>query len=168
MWRYVKIPKAIALLAFLLPWMTVSCSKTPVAEANGWELVIGRIRQTIAAAPGQVQTPPPVHINYYLAAAVALIAIGLALSLMRRRFAVPVVGTSLLALALIWAGTNQYTSTRLAEAAAKGDRSGMGAAAAGSMIRVDWEFGYWVAVIALGIAAVLAFLAIRDPGGSRP
>jgi hypothetical protein len=160
MWRYVKIPKAIALLAFLLPWMTVSCSNNRVAEANGWELVIGRIRPVIA---GAADKPQAAHLNYYLAAAVALIVIGLILSLLRRRLAIAAVATSLGALALIWAGTSQYSSSRLAEAAAKGrDSAGMDKVAA-SMIRVDWQIGYWIALIALAVAAALAFLAIRDP-----
>lgn len=164
MWRYVKIPKAIALLAFLLPWMTVSCSNTKVAEASGWELVIGRIRPVIAAAADK---PQAAHLNYYLAAAVALIVLGLILSLLRRRLAIAVVATSLGALALLWAGTSQYSSTRLAEAASKGGKDLNMDSVAASMIRVDWQIGYWIALIALGIAAILAFLAIRDPDEPR-
>ena len=110
MWRFVKIPKAVALLAFLLPWMTVSCSNNKIAEANGWELVIGRIRPVVASLSDKPQTA---HLNYYLAAAAGLIVIGLILSLMRRRFAGVVVATSLGALALLWAGTSQYSNTRL-------------------------------------------------------
>lgn len=160
MWRYVKIPKAIALLAFLLPWMTVSCSNTKVAEANGWELVLGRIRPVMQAA-----SEAPSHadkLNYYLAAAVALIVVGLILSLMRKRVAALVVATSLGALALIWAGAQQYTPQRLADAAKRGGEAGMDEIAT-SVIRIDWQIGYWVALGALAVAAVLAFLAIRDP-----
>ena len=160
MWRYVKIPKAIALLAFLLPWMTVSCSNTKVAEANGWELVLGRIRPVMQAA-----SDAPAHadkLNYYLAAAVALIVVGLVLSLMRKRMAAVVVATSLGALALIWAGAQQYTPQRLADAAKRGGDANMDEIAT-SVIRIDWQIGYWVALGALAIAAVLAFLAIRDP-----
>ncbi|MBS0480276.1 MAG: hypothetical protein JSR79_13400 [Proteobacteria bacterium] len=160
MWRYVKIPKAVALLAFLLPWMTVSCSNTKVAEANGWELVLGRIRPVMQSA-----NEAPAHadkLNYYLAAAVGLIVIGLILSLLRKRMAALVVATSLGALALIWAGAQQYTPQRLADAAKRGGEAGMDEIAT-SVIRVDWQIGYWVALGALAVAAVLAFLAIRDP-----
>jgi len=160
MWRYVKIPKAIALLAFLLPWMTVSCSNTKVAEANGWELVLGRIRPVMQAA-----SDAPAHadkLNYYLAAAVALIVVGLILSLMRKRMAAVVVATSLGALALIWAGAQQYTPQRLADAAKRGGEAGMDEIAT-SVIRIDWQIGYWIALGALAVAAILAFLAIRDP-----
>ncbi len=161
MWRYVKIPKAIALLAFLLPWMTVSCSSNRIAEANGWELALGRIRpvmQTANDAPADAG-----QLNYYLAAAIALIVVGLILSLMRKRMAPPVVATSLGALALIWAGARQYTPQRLADAASKrGSELNMDQVAA-SVIHIDWQLGYWVALGALAATAVLAFLAIRDP-----
>jgi disulfide bond formation protein DsbB len=161
MWRYVKIPKAIALLAFLLPWMTVSCSSTRVAEANGWELVLGRIRPVMQSATEAA--PHADKINIYLAAAVALIVVGLILSLARKRMAAVVVATSLGALALIWAGAQQYTPQRLAEAAAKSGKDMNMDQIGTSLIRVDWQIGYWVALIALAVAAILAFLAIRDP-----
>ena len=160
MWRYVKIPKAIALLAFLLPWMTVSCSNTKVAEANGWELVLGRIRPVMQAA-----SDAPTHadkLNYYLVAAVALIVVGLILSLLRKHMAAVVVATSLGALALIWAGAQQYTPQRLAAAAKRSGEANIDEIAT-SMIRIDWQIGYWVALAALAVAAALAFLAIRDP-----
>ena len=160
MWRYVKIPKAIALLAFLLPWMTVSCSSTKVAEANGWELVLGRIRPIMQST--SEAAPRGNHLNYYLVAAVALIVIGLLLSLMRKRMAGVVVATSLGALALIWAGAQQYTPQRLADAAKRGGDANMDEIAT-SVIRIDWQIGYWVALGALAVAAMLAFLAIRDP-----
>ena len=160
MWRYVKIPKTIALLAFLLPWMTVSCSNTKVAEANGWELVLGRIRPVMQSASDAASRAD--HLNPYLAAAVALIVVGLILSLMRKRMAAWVVATSLGALALIWAGAQQYTPQRLADAAKSGREANMDEIAT-SVIRIDWQIGYWVALGALAVAAVLAFLAIRDP-----
>jgi len=160
MWRYVKIPKAIALLAFLLPWMTVSCSSTKVAEANGWELMLGRIRPVIQSATDAA--PRGTHLNYYLVAAVALIVVGLILSLLCKRLAGVVLGTSLGALALIWAGAQQYTPQRLAAAAKRGGEAGMDEIAT-SVIRIDWQIGYWIALGALAIAAMLAFLAIRDP-----
>lgn len=160
MWRYVKIPKAIALLAFLLPWMTVSCSNTKVAEAYGWELVLGRIRPVLQAASDAA--PHADKLNIYFAAAVALIVVGLILSLIRKRLAAVVVATSLGALALIWAGAQQYTPQRLADAAKRGGDANMDEIAT-SVIRIDWQIGYWVALIALAVAAALAFLAIRDP-----
>ena len=43
MWKWIRIPKGIALLAFLLPWMTVSCSGQKLVEASGFGLAFGRV-----------------------------------------------------------------------------------------------------------------------------
>jgi len=43
MWKWIRIPKGIALLAFLLPWMTVSCSDQKLVEASGFGLAFGRV-----------------------------------------------------------------------------------------------------------------------------
>ncbi|MES2096277.1 MAG: hypothetical protein V4459_05920 [Pseudomonadota bacterium] len=167
LWRFVRIPKAVALLAFLLPWMTVSCSGTKIAEATGAELVIGKIRPLIADAAKAA--PDGGHINYYLLLAVALIAIGLALGFAARRYALAVLGTSIGAIALIVVGTYQYTA-KIAEAAAKSNAASarpandfdkMGQMAA-SMIRIDWQFGYWLTMTALAAASVIAFLAMKE------
>ena len=52
MWKWIKIPKAIALLAFLLPWMTVSCQNQPLAKASGIGLAFGHVT-TMGQASGQ-------------------------------------------------------------------------------------------------------------------
>jgi hypothetical protein len=167
LWRFVRIPKAVALLAFLLPWMTVSCSGTKIAEATGAELVLGKIRPLMADAAKAA--PDGGHINYYLLLAVVLIVIGLTLGFAARRYASAVIGTSVGAIALIVTGTYQYTS-KIAEAAAKANapRSGpandldkMGQMAV-SMIRVEWQFGYWLALAALASAAVMSYLAMKE------
>lgn len=139
-----------------------------IAEATGADLVLGKIRPLIAdaakAAPGGE------HINYYLLLAVVLIVAGLALGFATRRYAPAVIGTSLGAMALIWVGTNQYSS-KIAEAAAKSNAgSGSGPAndmdkmgqMAASMIHIDWQFGYWLAMAALATTAVMAFLAMKE------
>ena len=51
---------------------------------------------------------------------------------------------------------------RLAAAAKRGGEANMDEIAS-SVIRIDWQIGYWVALAALAVAAALAFLAIRDP-----
>lgn len=169
MWRFVKIPKIIALLAFLLPWMTVSCSGQKIAEATGAELVVGKIRPLMAEA-NQTLAQQPTQVNWYLVAAVALIVAGLALSFLARRNASAVVGTSIAALIAVWAGTNSYTS----KIAAAGAKASPGAGTSGnhdmdqmsqmaaSMIHVDWQIGYWITMLCLVAAAVLSFMTLSD------
>ena len=170
LWRFVRIPKAVALLAFLLPWMTVSCSGQKIAEATGGELAMGKIRPLMADA-ARATAPGGEHVNPYLVLAIILIVAGLALGFAAKRYAPIVIGTSVGAIVLILIGTSQYSS-KIAEAAAKANPSGasgmgsdmdkMGQMAA-SMIRVDWQIGYWITLIALAAAASLAFLAMREP-----
>ena len=171
MWRFVKIPKIIALLAFLLPWMTVSCSGQKIAEASGAELVVGKIRPLMAEA-NQALTQQQSQVNYYLVAAILLILIGLALSFLARRYAAAVIATSIAALVAIWAGTHQYSS-KIAEAGAKASPNGSGnplgdhsmdqmSQMAASMIQVNWQIGYWITMLSLVAAAVLSFMTLSD------
>ena len=156
MWRFVKVPKAVAMLAFLLPWMTVSCSNTKVAEATGWELMLGRIRPVVEMA----SRPSTGHLNLYFIVAVTLISIGLILAMLPRKYPRIVLGTSLVAMAMVWAGANQYSSERIAAGAAK--EAGDFSAVAASVIHVEWRLGYWLALGSLGAAAVIAILAMIE------
>lgn len=187
MWRFVKIPKAVALLAFLLPWLTVSCSGTKIAEASGWELVLGKMHPVIAGATEKAGAGSG-HLNYFLIAAVIVIVAGLVLSFMARRpGAVGVIVTSVAAIVLIFAGTSQYSSQRIADEISKQSGGAAGAgrnnpfamggsspgvtggpsdrdmgAAAASMIQMTWQIGYWLALAALIASAVMGFLSMRN------
>lgn len=174
MWRFVKIPKVIALLAFFLPWMVVSCSGTPIARATGAELVIGKINPLMDEANKAVANQQT-HLNYYLIAAIALIVIGLIVSFLARRFAVVTVGTSIAALIAVFLGTNAYTK-KIAEASAStpstapsGDHSmdQMGQMAA-SMIHVDWQIGYWITMLCLIAAVALSVMSLGTRGSAPP
>jgi hypothetical protein len=170
MWRFVKIPKIIALLAFALPWMTVSCSGTKIAEATGAELVVGKIRPLIADANRAV-AEQPTQTNWYLVAAIVLIVIGLIVSFLAKRYAAVVIGTSIAALIAVFAGTNTYTQ-KIAAAGARANGGGSSMSGnrdmdqmsqmAASMIHVDWQIGYWITMLCLVAAAVLSFLALGD------
>lgn len=176
MWRFVKIPKIIALLAFFLPWMVVSCSGTRIAEATGAELVVGKIRPLMAEANKAV-ADQPTQINWYLVAAIALIVIGLIVSFLARRFAVLTIGTSAAALVAVFLGTNEYTK-KIAAASTSGgatptptagDRGmeQMGQMAA-SMVHVEWQIGYWITLLCLIVAAVLSFMSLSSRGSATP
>jgi disulfide bond formation protein DsbB len=180
MWRYVKIPKAIALLAFLLPWMTVSCSGTKLVSASGFGLAFGRFTSEIPQSDGQVPTDHH-EMNVLLIAAIAVIVIGLALSLVRGRQALlGVLVSAVVGFGLILGGTWRYSKTAMLEEMKKQGATGAGdnplsgnpfgghsnnpfggdpAQAAAAMIRIDWHFGYWLALGALVVAAVMAWLA---------
>ncbi len=155
MWKWIRIPKGIALLAFLLPWMTVSCSEQKLVEASGFGLAFGRV-----TAMGQAsQASDGASMNVWLILALLAIAGGLFLLFTKGREAAKLVlGTSVAALVMIFVGTWRYSKDAImAEAAKNGSQGGMDQAAL-AMIQVNWHFGYWLALLSLITAAVMAWL----------
>ena len=159
MWKWIRIPKGIALAAFLLPWMTVSCSNQKVAEASGFGLAFGRI-----TAMGQAsQAGNGASMNFWLILSLLAIAGGLFLLFTRGREAAKLVlGTSAAAFVLILIGTWRYSKDAiLAEAAKSGGGNGDLDRAALALIQVDWHFGYWLALLALIAAGAMAWLVMN-------
>lgn len=166
-WKFIKIPKAVALLAFALPWMTVSCSNQKVAEANGWQLVVGQLHKVGMLADDKASNA--IHLNYLLAGAMAVIVIGLVLTFLPRAMPRTLMASAVAAFALIWAGTSQYTPQALAAEAKKNSTGNLDEIAI-SAIQVDWQWGFWVALGALGVVLVMAWMAMNEartgpPGG---
>ena len=158
MWKWIRIPKGIALVAFLLPWMTVSCSNQKVAEASGFGLAFGRI-----SAMGQTaQASDGASMNFWLILSLLVIASGLFLLFTREREAAKaVLGTSAAAFVLILIGTWRYSKDAiLAEAAKSGGGGGELDRAALALIQIDWHFGYWLALLALIASGVMAWLVM--------
>ena len=157
MWKWIRIPKGIALLAFLLPWMTVSCSDQKLVEASGFGLAFGRV-----TAMGQAsQAGEGASLNIWLILALLAIAGGLALLFLRgRETAKLVFGTSVAAIVLIFVGTWRYSKDAIMAEAAKSGSNGNLDQAALAMIQVHWEIGYWLALLSLIAAAVMAWLVM--------
>jgi hypothetical protein len=157
MWKWIRIPKGIALLAFLLPWMTVSCSDQKLVEASGFGLAFGRV-----TAMGQAsQAGDGASLNIWLILALLAIMGGLALLFLRgRETAKLVLGTSVAAIVLIFVGTWRYSKDAIMAEAAKSGSNGNLDQAALAMIQVHWEIGYWLALLSLIAAAVMAWLVM--------
>ncbi len=157
MWKWIRIPKGIALLAFLLPWMTVSCSDQKLVEASGFGLAFGRVTAMGQAA----EASDGASLNLWLILAIIAIGGGLALLFLRGREAAKLVlGTSGAALILIFIGTYRYSKDAILAEAAKSGSNGDIDRAALAMIQVNWEIGYWLALFALIAAAAMAWLVM--------
>lgn len=154
MWSWIKIPKGIALAAFFLPWVTVSCSQQKMISASGWQLATGRV-----SFFGDAAQANNAHPNLYIALALVAVIAGLVLSFGPARRALGTLATSLVALLLIWLGTRDLTGQSIAERAAEQRHETLDAAVA-SVIRVEWQWGYWLTNLALIVAAVLAWMAM--------
>jgi hypothetical protein len=163
MWKWIKIPKGIALLSFLLPWLTVSCSGTPLVKGSGWQLIIGKLEPVGELAKGGGATPSatPQEFNVMLAIAVAVIAIGLAISCLKysKQLALAVAATSAAAFVLIELGTGKYSKSAMLADMPKGQAEpGMDPAAMAAMIQINWEIGFYLALIGVLVAGAMAVL----------
>jgi len=169
MWKWIKVPKGIALLAFLLPWLTVSCQNQPLAKASGIGLAFGHVT-TMGEASGRSG-----EVNLWLVLAILAIIGGLVLAFMRDRGAAKIsLATSVAAFLLIWIGTGRYSkSALLAEAGRQqGGGDDFGASMGNAMmsaIQINWHFGYYLCLLALVVAAVMAGLVMtgRDAEASE-
>jgi multisubunit Na+/H+ antiporter MnhC subunit len=161
MWKWIRIPKGIALLAFILPWMTVSCSGTKMVSATGFGLAFGQFTSELPNNNTAHDGGPGANIWLILAIVAILVGLFFAFRRNTRESARNLMITSGVALVLILVGTMRYSkSTMLAEAASKNPSANheMDQAVLAA-IRIDWQFGYWLAILALIAAGVMAWLA---------
>jgi hypothetical protein len=90
------------------------------------------------------------------------VIVGLVFSFREGRAAIQaVIGTSAAAVAMIFLATSGMTSSAVARAAAaKQGGAGPDKTMAAAMIRVDWQLGFWITMLALIAAGVLAWMAL--------
>ena len=178
MWKWIKIPKAIAIVAFFLPWMTISCSNQPLVTASGLDLTLGQLKAANAGLGAMSAGPPPQGqgVSIWLILAIAAIVIGLVVACMQRsrRNSLIVTASSAAAVVLIWLGTSKYSNSALGAEIAKnanknGGMGGLGGGPSGmdpqamaqtmaAGIRIDWHFGFWLTILMLVLAAAMGWL----------
>ncbi len=196
----VRIAKVLALLAFALPWAAVSCNNVDVATASDIELIQGTMsknpdagrqfsRQMGSALGADLNAGDlgdggvgldgqavDLGINFFGIAAVAVIALGLALSFAGkgRTAARNVMITSLLGLALcfgtVWWWKEQVKGQSAREDGADVRSEDMGSMGAQMMDEMLQErFGYWIALSALAAAAGAGAIGVVGGAGAvRP
>lgn len=165
--NFARVAKVVALLAFVLPWLAVSCNGTPLATATGVDLLTGGIK----AANEQVsedQLP-----QWWAVATLGLILLGLVLSFALKplkRAAAGIGGAATAALVLCAAGMFMMIGSARTEFEAKMNEAPEAGAneffdptemqqAMIQAIRFETKFGYWLELIALVGAAGAGFMA---------
>jgi hypothetical protein len=190
----VRIAKVVALLAFALPWVAVSCQNVDVATASGIELMQGKMtanpdfekqlgqrmggfggleKNTGGGVDASASTSD-LGINFFAIAAAIVILGGLGLTFAGKGKTAGrnALVSSLLGLALVFGtvwwwkdsasrdmreqqGGRAETSSPFGNAGGSpfggGNMDAMGAQMLGNMLQE--RFGYWIALIALGVAA---------------
>ncbi|MCL4805122.1 MAG: FHA domain-containing protein [Anaerolineae bacterium] len=163
---HIPLPGAIlVLLAFFLPWMSVSCLGVQVAEGSGYSLATGKLFSEMGALLGGGEMPvdPGMFRVLWLVPAAAVLSLALFLVTMRRpdserRTSLGHIGAGLLGFAgpaYMWLQTRGSSDV---------DMSAM----IGQM--VELKYGLWLAIIGLLIiivGGVLSYMEARRGGGSE-
>jgi len=164
MWKWIKIPNIGALVAFFMPWLTVSCSGTPIATATGWQLAFGGYSASHQVGANSPASGPQGNGWLMLALIAILIAIVLAFLKQSKKRSMKAGWCAACAIAFVLLGTARYSKTNLI-AQASGGSSGFGSAvdqASLAMVQITWEIGYWIAILALIASGILSWLAYSE------
>jgi hypothetical protein len=156
--------KVVALLPFLLPWVTVSCAEQTLVSLSGMDLATGSVTVTnpmtgeSASPAGSGESDLPVLI------AAILIAAALAASFLLRGRLAAMVSTAALAVAaaLISYSVLLRIPERARESATADSAQGISEAQIADLIRVDVAVGFWLTLAALVGAIALTLLGARS------
>lgn len=148
-----RIAQIVALLGFVLPWITVSCQGRVLAQVSGFDMALGRvtIRNPFTDVT-QVHAGSP---NVPVVIALVLIVAGLALSFNLSAARIALVNAAASAAALLLVAYEILVSARGAvrsEAAASQSGDGLERSFA-EAIRVATGSGFWITCAALAAAA---------------
>lgn len=169
-----RIAKFLALLAFFLPWVTVSCSNTEILHATGWQLMTGDPQPAGPLEHSQDQLKD-IKPSIAVIAAFGLILIGLGASLLNRAqsAAIAMLVSAVLAIGVTYFGMAQLqTELRNQISGAQAHRQVDENAfispetqrelsrSVADNISVRKEDGYWLTLGALALAALFSLLTL--------
>ncbi|MDB5737498.1 MAG: hypothetical protein JWO65_1166 [Sphingomonas bacterium] len=152
--RYARNAKIVALIGFVLPWMTVSCSGDKVASASGLSLSFGllSVRNPITGAT-DVHSGSPV---LCILAALALIIVALAFF---RKGRTGDIMANLICSAIALLLTFFGTFAAAIKAQEQGQSQGF---------QVHLQYGFWITCVALGAAVTFQWKRRRYAGITAP
>ena len=164
--------KAVALLAFVLPWATISCAGQPLASFSGLDLALGTVtvRNPESAVP-QTHSGSP-ELLVLLAAAAIGFAIAAGFLWPRRKAATAALAACGAAILLIWfelfVRLPGQVRQEMHEAPARpGSFDASVRDSMGEMVRIEAAGGFWLALLAL-LAAMLLDWLVRQRAAGDP
>lgn len=168
-----RIAKVLALLFFLLPWVTISCAEQTLVSMTGVQIATGDVT-IVNPMTNQTETPPGANEGDALVIiAGVLILAALAASFIikgRNAFVAAIGGCALAAAALCYSVLMRIPARARTnpEAVLGGTSGGTGspdptAEQLAGMIKVETELGFWLTILALAAAIVLNLLAMKPP-----
>ena len=172
-----RVLKVVALLAFLLPWVTVSCAEQDLVTMTGLDLATGTGGRPANPVPGQ---PMPqtgsqeVDVPVLLALLLIVAALVAGFVMDRARGGLAAIGALAAAGLLAAYSVLVRLPGRVTEEAAKDPSTNtqMGEAMSGAdqmlqSLRVETEIGFWLTMAAIVGAIVTTWMA-RGQGAAPP
>ena len=168
-----RIAKVLALLFFVLPWVTVSCADQTLVSMTGLDMATGHINMAanpLAEAGASMPTPASHGGDLFVILGAVLILAALAASFIlkgRTGALAGMAGSAAAALCLAYAVLVRIPGAARADIAASAGGTGSGAGSPSpeqiaQMIRVNVEIGFYLCLLALIAAVVFNFLAMRS------
>ncbi len=159
--------KLVALLLFLLPWVTVSCADQTLVSMSGLDLATGSATAHNPMTGEATRPPGSGEMDIPVVIAAILIAAALALSFLLARAQAAMASIGALAVA---AGLLVYSVlVRLPAKAREGvseqsaqGMEGIDQAQIAEMIRIKTEIGFWLTLAAIVAAIVVTWMARRQ------
>lgn len=153
--------KMVALLLFLLPWVTVSCAEQRLVSLSGLDLATGSVTVTNPMT-GQSTTPPgsgDPDMAVLIAALLIAATLIAGFVLKRRQGALVSMAGLAAAGALICYSVLYRLPERARESATADSAQGISEQQIADLIRVEVATGFWLTLVALLAAIVFTFLA---------
>jgi hypothetical protein len=167
--RFGQIAKTVALLAFLLPWVTVSCAGQQIASVTGLRLATGVV--TVRNPVNGTFETHSGSVNWAVLLAAVAIVLALLISFVRagRTGALGGLICSAAAAALCIYAVLIEIPQQLAAGVRQQQGGGSGGTDLGSslaasvehMIRVDAAIGFWITLVALVAACIFDWMVQR-------
>lgn len=173
--RFAQIARVVALLAFLLPWVTVSCAGQQIASVSGFRLATGAATTVRNPATGALETHSGlVNIAVLIAAVAIMLALLVGFVRMGRNGVLARAGLSgaaaLLSIYAVLVDIPGQVNAGLQQRQAPPAAGDFGSSLADSVahaIRVDAAIGFWITLLALITACALDWFSQRRRPVSR-
>ena len=148
--------KLVALLCFLLPWITVSCTDQTLVSMSGYDLAAGSVT-VHNPITGEVRHPPDAEHPEWpvlLAAVLILAALAVSFLLVRALAALAAIGALAAAALLISYSVFNRVPARIHASSARDAAEGLNRDL-GHLIRVETSIGFWLTLAAI-VGAIAA------------
>jgi hypothetical protein len=161
-----RIAKIVALLLFVLPWVTISCAEQTLVTMSGVDLATGHVMMHNPMT-GATESPPGSNGgDIWVIVAAVLILAGLAATFVlkgKNALIADMAGAGLAAAALAYTVLVRIPHSAHAGAAGPATPGGPSPEQIAQMIQIKVQIGFWLTLLALLAAIMFDVLAMKRP-----